>query len=250
VGIGFGSHREHRCLCVVIVVCCQVKVSVTGWSLIQRSATDGGVSECDRDISILKRTWSIGKEGNCALRNFSRKCPHTQKIQILCYYIGFCTLILPRKYLVGRIAYGKDVNWVMTARLSTDWLCVYRSRKILQRIKSCVWRTDTAQTSASSSKLAVQINALNWVSKLLASFRVNPYRACLFKHVPSTFITWKNRWIWLISSETFWLHWAKNVTDVIILLEWGTVNAEWLALIVANNDENIVWKLQPTSSVW
>lgn len=41
-------------------------------------------------------------------------------MQIPCYYIGFYTLILPGKYLVGRIAYGEVVNWVMTAKLSTE----------------------------------------------------------------------------------------------------------------------------------
>jgi hypothetical protein len=33
---------DVRLLCVV--VCCQVEVSATGWSLVQRSSTDGGVS--------------------------------------------------------------------------------------------------------------------------------------------------------------------------------------------------------------
>jgi hypothetical protein len=38
---------------VVIVVCCQVEVSATGWSLVQRSPTDCGVSKkCDREASI------------------------------------------------------------------------------------------------------------------------------------------------------------------------------------------------------
>jgi hypothetical protein len=39
------------CLSVVSVVCCQVEVSATGWSLAQRSPTDCGVSECDREAS-------------------------------------------------------------------------------------------------------------------------------------------------------------------------------------------------------
>jgi hypothetical protein len=33
------------------VVCCQVEVSATGWSLVQRSPTDCGVSECDCEAS-------------------------------------------------------------------------------------------------------------------------------------------------------------------------------------------------------
>jgi hypothetical protein len=40
---GFESHRGHGCLSLVSVVCCQVEVSVTGWSLLQRSPIDCGV---------------------------------------------------------------------------------------------------------------------------------------------------------------------------------------------------------------
>jgi len=43
---GFESHRGHGCLSVVSVVCCQVEVSATSWSLVQRSPTDCGASLC------------------------------------------------------------------------------------------------------------------------------------------------------------------------------------------------------------
>ena len=37
---------------LVSVVCCQVEVSATGWSPVQRSPTDCGVSKkCDREAS-------------------------------------------------------------------------------------------------------------------------------------------------------------------------------------------------------
>jgi hypothetical protein len=39
------------------VVCCQVDASASGRSLVQRSPTKCGVSECDREASILKRLW-------------------------------------------------------------------------------------------------------------------------------------------------------------------------------------------------
>jgi hypothetical protein len=40
------------CLSLVSVVCCcQVEVSATSWSLVQRSPTDCGVFECDREAS-------------------------------------------------------------------------------------------------------------------------------------------------------------------------------------------------------
>jgi hypothetical protein len=49
---GSNPARRHGCLSVVSVVCCQVDVSATGWSLVQRSPTDCGVSQkCDREAS-------------------------------------------------------------------------------------------------------------------------------------------------------------------------------------------------------
>jgi len=36
------------CLSLVSVMCCQVEVSITGLSLVHRSPTERGVSECDR----------------------------------------------------------------------------------------------------------------------------------------------------------------------------------------------------------
>jgi hypothetical protein len=40
----FESHRGRGCLSVVSSVCCQIEVSATSWSLIQRSPTDRGKS--------------------------------------------------------------------------------------------------------------------------------------------------------------------------------------------------------------
>ena len=37
---GFESHPGHGCLSVVSVVCCQVEVSATDWSFVQRSLTE------------------------------------------------------------------------------------------------------------------------------------------------------------------------------------------------------------------
>jgi hypothetical protein len=37
------SRLGHGCLSVVSVVCCQVEVSATGWSLVQRSPIECGV---------------------------------------------------------------------------------------------------------------------------------------------------------------------------------------------------------------
>jgi len=40
---------------LVSVVYCQVEVSASDWSLVQRSYTERGVSECDREASIMRR---------------------------------------------------------------------------------------------------------------------------------------------------------------------------------------------------
>ena len=47
----------HGCLSLVIVVCCQVEVCATGWSLVRRSPTECGVSECDCKASIIRKPW-------------------------------------------------------------------------------------------------------------------------------------------------------------------------------------------------
>ena len=45
----------HGCLSVVSVVCCQVEVSATGWSLVQRIPADCGASLC-----VIKKPWKRG----------------------------------------------------------------------------------------------------------------------------------------------------------------------------------------------
>ena len=50
-----GSNPVGECLSLVSIVCCQVQVSATGRSLVQRSPTECGVSECDLEISTIRR---------------------------------------------------------------------------------------------------------------------------------------------------------------------------------------------------
>ena len=54
-----GSNPAGAWMFVVSVVCCQVEVSASGWSLVQRSFTDCGVSEYDHESSIM-RSWTTG----------------------------------------------------------------------------------------------------------------------------------------------------------------------------------------------
>ena len=45
----------HERLSLLILMCCQVEVSVTGWSLVQRSASKHGVYVCDLKTWTLRR---------------------------------------------------------------------------------------------------------------------------------------------------------------------------------------------------
>jgi hypothetical protein len=51
--------KRRGCLSLTSVVCCQIQVSVSGLSLVQRSRTECGVSERDREASIKRRPWPI-----------------------------------------------------------------------------------------------------------------------------------------------------------------------------------------------
>jgi hypothetical protein len=44
---------------VSYVVCCEVEISATCWSLVQGSSTECGVPECDYEASIMRRPWPI-----------------------------------------------------------------------------------------------------------------------------------------------------------------------------------------------
>jgi hypothetical protein len=53
------------CLSLVSVLCCQVRVYASRRSLVQRSPTECGVSECDREASTMRRLWST--RDSCAM---------------------------------------------------------------------------------------------------------------------------------------------------------------------------------------
>ena len=53
--MGSNSAGGHGCLSLAIVVCFRVEVSAAGRSLVQRSPTDCGLSECDLKTSKMRR---------------------------------------------------------------------------------------------------------------------------------------------------------------------------------------------------
>jgi hypothetical protein len=51
----FEWRRVLECLCNVGLVCCEAEVPETGRSLVQKSCTECGVSECDLEVSTMRR---------------------------------------------------------------------------------------------------------------------------------------------------------------------------------------------------
>jgi hypothetical protein len=78
---GFESHQGHGCLTVVSVVCCQEDVSVTGWSLVQRSATERGVSN---------RVWSWSLDNEEAMAHWGLLRHWGEKIKKNCFSRSSC----------------------------------------------------------------------------------------------------------------------------------------------------------------
>jgi len=60
LGLWFESHRGNGYLSVVSVVCYQIEISASGWSLVQNSPTMCGVSVCDHEFSIMRKPWPTG----------------------------------------------------------------------------------------------------------------------------------------------------------------------------------------------
>jgi len=79
---GFEFRRGHGCISVMNIVCCQVEVSATSWSLIQRSPTECGVSECDLETSTNEEPrpsrglWSHEERTHCSLPKTDNWMPH------------------------------------------------------------------------------------------------------------------------------------------------------------------------------
>jgi hypothetical protein len=74
---GFEYRRRRRCLSLVNAVCCQVEVSATGLSPVQRSPTDCGVSLC----VISKPQLRGGPGTRSAVKPRGKKCR-------LCMYVS------------------------------------------------------------------------------------------------------------------------------------------------------------------
>ena len=65
---------------VSCVVCCQVEVSASRCSLVQRSPTDCSVSKCDREASIMRKPWPT--RGCCAMGGNIKHCKIMRRYEL------------------------------------------------------------------------------------------------------------------------------------------------------------------------
>ena len=83
---GFESHRGHGCLSVVSVVCCQVEVSATSWSLVQRSPTECGALLC---VIFKPQEWA-GHEPSLVAAPHQKKIK--RKLALCCWILYFSSV--------------------------------------------------------------------------------------------------------------------------------------------------------------
>ena len=105
--------------------CCNVEVSATGWSLVQRSPTDCGMSECDRESSIKWRPWPTG--GCWGVAN--KQNPYTTHFCVLVESRICLDFLFPYYYYYNYyacpITLGNTTCWVMIGCTSVSILrCV------------------------------------------------------------------------------------------------------------------------------
>jgi len=56
----------HSCLSIMRVACCQMEVSASDWSLVQKSPAKCRVSESDSEASTMRMSWP--NMGSCAMK--------------------------------------------------------------------------------------------------------------------------------------------------------------------------------------
>jgi hypothetical protein len=108
----FESRRGSGSLSVVSVVCCQVEVSATAWSLVQRSPNDCGVSECNREVSLMRSPWLT--KACCALDQKRGILDWNIINEITKMWFTSCFLTSPKHQLITSLHLG-------SVTLFVDW---------------------------------------------------------------------------------------------------------------------------------
>jgi hypothetical protein len=79
------SRRRRGCLSLVNIVCCQVEVSLTGWTLVRRSRIESGVS-------VISKPQQGGRLSPLRLSSHEKKNPVFEKVMQCINTVSFNTL--------------------------------------------------------------------------------------------------------------------------------------------------------------
>ena len=110
-----GSNPAGAWMFVVSVVCYQEEVSASGWSRVQWSPTECGVSECDRVASIMKKPRSTRQ---CCIHWFISWIGSKLNIQPLSFcetvivlFSAYAVLINQTVYILHALTSGRWPTW-------------------------------------------------------------------------------------------------------------------------------------------
>jgi hypothetical protein len=103
-------------ICMLFCVCCQVDVSATSWSLVQRSPAD---VVCDLETSWMRRTWAI--EG-CRVKK--KKTNYPELVTFLCIFCVHRGILLYPSELEDEVF----IKFYATSRGAVAWMHFLHSR--------------------------------------------------------------------------------------------------------------------------
>ena len=130
---GFEYRQMHGCLSFVSVVCCQVEVSETGSSLVQRNPTDCGVSECEHEASLMRTT--LPTRASCTMggRGGEERPQRRQPLSIWWKFLGICLNSLTNKKrsvsTIGNRTHSCDQSLMFTYAMIHQLLLLNQSIK-------------------------------------------------------------------------------------------------------------------------
>jgi hypothetical protein len=111
---GFESRQGHECLTLWNDVCCQVQVSASGWSLVQRSPTEPGVCV---SLGVVKcknkplHIQPIGKRGQT--ENKRKKGRQKKEINIQTYNCSRMSFNKFQKYKIWIKVISSKTTWIL-----------------------------------------------------------------------------------------------------------------------------------------
>jgi hypothetical protein len=245
---GFESRRGHGCLSFSRVVCCQVEVSATGRSLVQRSPTECGVSESDHESWIIRRPWAT--RGRCAMVKKKRAVAYINRRLAKCYGRYTVDMILMLiQFRVWREEGGGSVSvsWMIDHNVDlffvsqafdisngvTFEFCVSCFRQLLYRLSGwhdadCCWHA-TLSAAIPTDRIEPLLSCDTHCFKTDGRTDVPPIRTAVarFFHIvtsyllfPATFLSYRNMLFISTAVYVCCLWRSTDMAETAVLLTW------------------------------